>query len=393
MAVLSSSLLKTRREAGTILLMMGLALGFAWMLGTAFGAGGGGPVHIPLGVTDYDVSPLSEAMILELGSGGLYTVERVGEEELRKSVAGGKVEVGFIIPQGFQASLAGDSPMSIESISLSSSNLGQAAGKGIERAVSEYILARATETVAGDVARSLGVDSMIDAPAVSERAVAAYQADPALTATHLLVTREDLPESDKGREPRLFIGIFLMFSMFAVMFSAGDILKERAQGTWARLLSTPTSKSVILGGKVLGTFAIGVFQVAVLFLAGWRIFGMELGRSPCLMASVLALFALCVTGMGVFLSTLVRTTAQLQAVVPTVVVSTSMLGGLYWPLEVTPRIMQIVGKFTPQAWAMMALDEITVRNGGIGDVLIHLGVLSGMTILFFVFGVFRTRFE
>ncbi len=83
-----------------------------------------------------------------------------------------------------------------------------------------------------------------------------------------------------------------------------------------------------------------------------------------------------VTAMGLFLSTLVRTTAQLQTMAPIVIVATCMLGGCYWSLEMVSPTMQAVSKFTPQAWAMAVLNDVVLRGRSLSSTAPNLLVLA-----------------
>ncbi len=76
-------------------------------------------------------------------------------------------------------------------------------------------------------------------------------------------------------------GIYIMLTMFTVLFRAGDILTERRNGTWGRLLSTPASRSSIIGGKMLGTYAVGLLQMLILVMFGRYVFRINFGNNRC----------------------------------------------------------------------------------------------------------------
>ena len=120
---------------------------------------------------------------------------------------------------------------------------------------------------------------------------------------------------------------------------------------------------------------------------------MDYGPNPAAVFVILAVFLFCVTGLGIFLSTLVRTHAQLESLGPLVIVSTCMLGGCYWPLELVPDVIQLIGKLTPQAWAMMGLKEVISRGGGLSSAFGSLAAIGGFALVFFVLGASRVKFE
>ena len=180
--------------------------------------------------------------------------------------------------------------------------------------------------------------------------------------------------------------------MFTVLFQAGDILSERRIGTWGRLLSTPVSRAAIIGGKALGSYAVGLTQVLILVLFGRYVFRINFGPNMWAVVAILALMVAVVTGLGLFMSTLVETMAQLQAMAPIVIVSTCMLGGCYWPLEMVTPLMQTVAKVTPQAWAMTALTDVILRGQTLASTASSLGVLACFGLVFFVLGAVRIKY-
>lgn len=80
---------------------------------------------------------------------------------------------------------------------------------------------------------------------------------------------------------------------------------------------------------------------------------------------------------------MVKTTAQLAALTLILVVTTSMLGGCFWPLEVvTSEVLLAIARLVPQSWAMAALNDLVVREAALTAVLPAVGVLLLMGTLF-----------
>jgi ABC-2 type transport system permease protein len=392
MHIAGLSLLKSIKEKGFLLVMMAAALVFAGVFGVAFRSASG-PSRIPLAVADHDNSPLSRDIIAALESSEAYKVWTVTEEEIRSQVREGKLEVGFVIPSGFQESLSGPNPLGIGAISISGSKLAMATGAAIEKTVSEYVLAMAVKEVTSVTADSLGIGGRVSAEVAAQEVSAQLRDNPAVSLAYQAVSRQVNNTEALESTKHAALGVFIMFTMFTVVFQAGDILQERQDGTWARLLTMPISRQGILAGKILGAYAIGLLQMAVLLVASRYLFGMDYGPNPAAVFVILAVFLFCVTGLGIFLSTLVRTHAQLESLGPLVIVSTCMLGGCYWPLELVPDVIQLIGKLTPQAWAMMGLKEVISRGGGLSSAFGSLAAIGGFALVFFVLGASRVKFE
>jgi len=76
-----------------------------------------------------------------------------------------------------------------------------------------------------------------------------------------------------------------------------------------------------------------------------------------------------------------------------VVLSIAALGGAWWPLDIVPDWMQVVGRFSPISWAMDGFHDIITRGLGVTAVLPEAGVLLAFTAVFLAVGVWRFRYE
>ncbi len=63
------------------------------------------------------------------------------------------------------------------------------------------------------------------------------------------------------------------------------------------------------------------------------------------------------------------------------------------PRFIMGELMQQVGLFVPQTWALEAYQDIMVRGGGLLDVLPECGVLLLFAGIFFSVALWRFRFE
>jgi ABC-2 type transport system permease protein len=189
------------------------------------------------------------------------------------------------------------------------------------------------------------------------------------------------------------LGYTLMFMMFMGLGAAGGFLEEREQGTLARLLVTPATKPVLVAGKVLGIYATVIVQATILIGAGALLFGVPWGQDPLGVVLIIATFGLATTGLGVMLSTLVRTRGQMSAATAVLAVLLSMLGGAYWPLDIVSPVMRTIAYLTPTGWAMSGLIDVVVRSQGVGQAVLPALVLAGMAALALMVGVSRLKWE
>jgi len=394
LAVAGVSLQRTWKDKLFVIIMIATALVFTSVSGLIFGGMSGGVKSlVPVGVTNHDKSDLSAKMVAALKDAGVYDVRALEEDKAYQDVRLGNVETSFIIPAGFGDSVVSDSPLPVTVVSLSTSNTGMIAGTIMEKSLTSYLLEQAVVTVTESSAVELGVSGRADPASAARTALERLSSAPAMTVSYEEVKQDASSKNAPTWTAGYSGGIYIMFTMFTVLFQSGDILIERRTGTWGRLLSTPVSRSAVIGGKAVGSYVVGLVQVLILVLVGRYAFKINFGPNLGAVIAIMALMVAVVTGLGMFLSTLVRTIAQLQTMAPIVIVSTCMLGGCYWPLEMVSPVMQKIAKFTPQAWAMTALSDVVLRGGSLQSTAPNLLVLAGFGLVFFVLGTARTKFE
>lgn len=189
----------------------------------------------------------------------------------------------------------------------------------------------------------------------------------------------------------LVCGFTIMFVMSLLFGRAGALLKERQDGTLRRLLIAPVSRVQLLLGYLLSFLLVGTIQFAILALAGRVLFGVVWDQ-PLQVAVIVLATVTMAAGLSLLLATLVRTAEQQGALGTIVLISTCMLGGVYWPLDIVSPAMRSVATFVPQSWAMDALRK-AATGAAWSEVLPQTGVLLLFAAAFLAAGVPRMRYE
>ena len=150
-------------------------------------------------------------------------------------------------------------------------------------------------------------------------------------------------------------GYAIFFALFGINSAAATILQEKEDGTFRRLLIAPIQKYSLLGGKMLAQFILTLVQLGVLFTVGYFAFHLDIPSWPAVIALLVgASFA--TTGIGILLVSIVKTRRQLNPVVTLVTLTTSAIGGTWFPLFLEPTWMQQFAKVGMAAWAMEGLN-------------------------------------
>ncbi len=186
-------------------------------------------------------------------------------------------------------------------------------------------------------------------------------------------------------------GQLVTWVQITLLGAAEVLVDERLRGTLKRMLVMPTSRALILGGRVLATLVAGLLQIAILLVGGALAFGVGWGRAPLATAAVSLAFALAVAGMGLLLATLVKTHGQASSAVIGLSMTMAALGGAWFPLEVTPPLFRQIVRVFPATWAVRAYEDILARGATLSAVLPSVAVLLGFACVFTLVGVLRFR--
>lgn len=202
-----------------------------------------------------------------------------------------------------------------------------------------------------------------------------------------------------------FFGFFFVFLLTGISF-----LRERVGGTLERLLATPVTRPEIVAGYSLGFGIFAALQVAVITtfalmdvgvpaLGPLPAFAIGLGianaGSPLLAFVVVLLLAVGMVNLGIFVSTFARTELQVIQFVPVVIVPQTLLGGVLWPVESLPSLLQPIARLLPLTYAVDGLREVMIKGADLGSAALRLdlSVLAGLAIAFAALAALTIRRE
>jgi ABC-2 type transport system permease protein len=197
----------------------------------------------------------------------------------------------------------------------------------------------------------------------------------------------------------VFLGLFAY--LFVFILTGISFLRERIGGTLERLLATPVTRSEIVLGYSLGFGLFATIQVLLLtlfvlarievpaigplptFTIGLDV---QTAGSPVFAFVVALLLAIGAVNLGIFLSTFARTELQIVQFIPLVIVPQILLGGVFWPVQRLPDVLQAVAHVLPITYAVDALREVMLKGSDLGSaaVRVDLAVLAGIAIVFVV---------
>jgi len=194
--------------------------------------------------------------------------------------------------------------------------------------------------------------------------------------------KEMIPNSVQHNVPA-----WTLFAIFFIIVPLSiNIVKEKSQGTFVRLRTNPVSYATVLGGKTVVYLLVCIIQFVLMLLIGVYLFpslGLPIldisGRIGSLF--VVTIFAgLAAIGLGLLLGTIAKTQEQSAPFGATFVVILAAMGGVWVPVFVMPKMMQVLSNFSPMNWGLNAYYDVFLRNSSFIEIVPEIATL----FLFFI---------
>lgn len=175
-----------------------------------------------------------------------------------------------------------------------------------------------------------------------------------------------------------------LFAIFFIMVPLSiNIVKEKSQGTYLRLISSPTSNAVLYTGKIVTYLIICLLQFYAILLVSKLFFPLlnlpelNLSGNKVLLMSLLTLTAgLAAIGLGILLGIVCNTQEQSAPFGATFVVILAAVGGVWIPVFAMSEAMQVASKVSPMNWALNGYYDIMLRNGSVVSIIPEMGLLT-----------------
>ena len=348
LVILAKDLRQRRRDRSALLVAIVVPLVLASIFGLIFHNAIGGRVSFKLGLVDQDRGPAAQAFqhaaLAPLQQRGLISV--VHEPTLtaaRGATNQNKVAATFVIPAGFSTAVG----------------QGRGATLRVLGNVDSSIGVQVAQSIAQSFANSADTARIVVA-ATTGRTTSRQRLASALTPIRIADVSTANRQLDAGTFYAAGMAVFFLF--FTVQFGISSILEERRDGTLARLLVAPLSRSSVLIGKLLTSLVLGFVSMVVLAVATHFLLSAHWGN----VFGVLILIAagvVAATCVMTLVATLARTPDQAQSWQTMVALVLGMLGGSFFPVAQAGGLLAALSLATPQAWFMRGLENLT---GGAG---------------------------
>jgi ABC-2 type transport system permease protein len=188
----------------------------------------------------------------------------------------------------------------------------------------------------------------------------------------------------------LLIGT-LLWRYLSIVFDAISemIAWERWEGTVEYTFMAPVSRLTHMVGQTIFSLVWGLFFTGVIFLVVALFFHLDLEEANLLGgAAVLIASSISFIGFGITAAVLPllfpERGAQMTNVVQAILL---LISGVYYPITVLPRWMQIIARASPATYALEAMRAAMLTNASWAALLPDLALLMAMGLVTIPIGV------
>jgi ABC-2 type transport system permease protein len=344
--------------------------------------------NIPLAILDHDGDSLGVSIRRELQKSGIFTVHTVQPDvsmlQLRDSIALGEYQIGIFIPAQTTAKIRNSvkqkllsafegppasKPRAIDTsfIQLFLDPTTKASFKVVlVSTVQQYTSGIEYQVTLSEIKKELATRMHFDAAEITPDRIVSYHQQYAT-----MGTGASIPNSVQHNVPA-----WTLFSMFFIVMSlAGNMIKERNDGSFNRLMVMPCNYGMYVASKLITYF--GVCSLQCILIVGMGISILPLVGLPALnvgsgwasLALVAGASALAAIGFGIAVGSIAATHQQSATFGSISVVILAAIGGIWVPVFAMPPYMQRLSVISPLNWGLAGCYDILVRNVGISHVL------------------------
>lgn len=361
------------------------------------GGGTRGPsdTRISFYVVDEAQTSLSQSLLDTLNASNAVRPVLKDKQEALEDLEERKVAAVLLLPVGMDWDSVESGSQMVELRQLAGSSNALAVQQGVQAALSEVGSAiQIAQATTAHIEELIGFDSPAERGARFAEALVSAKNSLQAVPDRVNDTVADVPDPiEYDASTNSSIGQMITWVFIPLIGLSAMLAYERQIGTLKRLLTSPTSRAIYLGGTVAGMVLTAMLQMAVLIGFGKVVLHVNWGNSVLAIAMMIFSSALAAAALGTMLGTLVKTESQANGLSILVGMVMAMLGGCWYPMELFPQAVQSAVRLLPTTWAMQGMLDIALRGQGPMSVLLETLVLCGFALVFFVVGVWRFKYE
>lgn len=357
---------------------------------------------VPLLLVDRDHDSIGQVLGRALSQSRAFNItqKQMSDEETKTEVAKGHYLIGIVIPAQTSEQLRERSGSRIETMMQGFAGDSAAAAvpdtsklnlllyfDPITKTSFKSTISNALERIISQIE----LQSMMGALSSKMKASFPNAKAPAMKLEPIVTTKESyasfnqstiIPNSVQHNVPA-----WTMFAMFFICIPlAGNIIREREDGSAFRLLTMPGSYFTVMLGKMLTYLIVSLLQFALMLCVGLYVLpamGLpQLNTGGHLLTLIVVAISsgLAATAFGLLVGTVSTSHDQASLFGALFVIILAAIGGVWIPTFVMPDIMRKLSGFSPLNWGLEAFYGVFLRNLGVKDLLPEIAKLLGFFV-------------
>lgn len=172
----------------------------------------------------------------------------------------------------------------------------------------------------------------------------------------------------------------ILVTMIGGFLSCLNIVKEKEVGTIEQINVTPIKKHHFILGKLIPFWVLGNVVFTIGLLISWLIYDIAPVGNLVVLYSFIAIYLLCVLGLGLLVSTFCETQQQAMFIMFFFMMLFILLGGLFTSIDSMPEWAQVVASLNPVSYLIDVMRMVILKGSGFVDIVKHLVIVTGFAI-------------
>lgn len=178
-----------------------------------------------------------------------------------------------------------------------------------------------------------------------------------------------------------YYGVLLLFISTRL---TGIILEDRTRKTTLRISVAPITHFQYLWQNLLA-YSVLLMGVNLLVVSIGVLYHGENLISPVLLFVVYTFFSMSAIGFSLAYYAIIRNKEAALTLLTGIISLISMLGGVFWPIEIMPVFIQRLAMLLPTYWYSEGIVRVAF-GGSLGDISLPLIMMFMFTVLFLLLG-------
>lgn len=178
----------------------------------------------------------------------------------------------------------------------------------------------------------------------------------------------------------------VMILMFFMVVVSGEIIDEKKEGTFERVMATSNGSAIIALGLILSFLMLGLMQCLAIVIGSKFIYKVYWGNSLISLIALFICFEFMIVSVSLILSCLIKDGRNVLIIAVAIITPAMMISGSFVPIETFSESVRKIAYLMPTTWMVSGLKDIVVDGENLSGIFINCVVMILYSIVFFIIG-------